>query len=334
MRWFVTGADRFVGRAVVRAATARGDSVLAAVRPGASKFAETSAESLVEYVEIDWDHVSDESLATTMKGCDVVAHTDIGDPWSLDRAACERAVLVRTEQVADGAKKAGVRRVILRSSERVTASGEVRRMVEESLGHSYKFLSPWDEMLSIAEGIVCSLSGETEGVALRAAFVWGDGDDESLPRFRALASQKALTLPAGGDQSFCTTHADNLAQAFLCAADAESDVVAGNAYWAVDEEITTAKRFLTKWLVTAGAKGPRSGLLPYSAARLFSWLDERNGGMSAAELAAVGVALSVDTKRTRAELGYEPKVSIVEGLSRMAKQSGSAAQATAISAEK
>lgn len=334
MRWFVTGADRFVGQAVVRAASARGDHVVAVVRPGGGKPRGDASDSLVEYVEIDWSDGTDEALVRAMKGCNLVAHTDIGDPWSVDRAACEKDVLVRTEQVVDAAKRAGIARVILRSSERVTASGEARRMVEESLGHSYKFLSPWDEMLSIAEGIVCALSAGIEGVALRAAFVWGDGDDESLPRFRSLAAHKALTLPAGGDQAFCTTHVDNLVQAFLCAADAESDVIAGNAYWVVDEEITTAKRFLTKWLVTAGSKGPRSGLLPYSAARLFSWLDERNGGMSRAELAAVGVPLSVDTKRTRAELGYAPKTTIVEGLARIAKQASTASVSSATSAEK
>jgi|LNFM01.2.fsa_nt_gb nucleoside-diphosphate-sugar epimerase len=328
MRWFVTGADRFVGRAVVSAAVARGDAVVAAVSPGASKESLSIPGASIEVVEIDWDGDADEALCSAMKGCDVVAHTDVGDPWSVDRKACERAVLVRCEQVVDAAKREGVERVILRSSERVTASGEVRRMVDESLGHSHKFLSPWDEMLSIAEGIVCSLTGETEGVALRAALVWGEGDDESLPRFRALAAHKALTLPSGGDQSICTTHVDNLAQAFLCAADADSSLAAGNAYWAVDEEITTAKRFLTKWLVTAGAKGPRSGLLPYSAARLFSWLDERHGGMTRAELAAVSVALTVDTKRTRAELGYAPKVSISDGLARMARKGSPEANAT------
>jgi nucleoside-diphosphate-sugar epimerase len=314
MRWFVTGADRFVGRSIVQAALARGDEVVGAVR--SLEGSEGLGQS-VQRVVIDWaSDETDAKLAEAMKGCSVVAHVDLGDPWSLDRAECERTVLVRTEQVIDAARAAGVSRVIQRSSERVTASGEPRRMVDESLGHSDRWLSPWDEMVSVAEGLVCALTDGIEGVALRAAFVWGSGDDESLPRFRALSMSKQLAIPAGADPAFCTTHVDNLAQAFLCAADAGPEV-AGNVYWAVDDELTTARRFLTRWLVTAGAKGPRTGLLPFRAARLFSWLDARNGGMSLAELAAVGVGLSVDTRRTRAELGYEPKLTIDDGMKQL-----------------
>jgi nucleoside-diphosphate-sugar epimerase len=190
-------------------------------------------------------------------------------------------------------------------------------MADESLAHSDSWLSPWDEMLSVSEGIVCALTAGIEGIALRPAFVWGDEDDESLPRFRALAEKKALVLPGGGDQSFCSTHADNLAFAFLCAADAPTEL-AGNAYWVTDDERITAKRFLTRWLVSAGARGPRSGLLPFRAARALAWIDERSGGMSRAELALVGVALSVDSKRVRNELGYEPKVTVDEGMKRLA----------------
>lgn len=321
MRWFITGADRFVGRFITRAVLAReADEVVAVVRADAPSnealFGDASASRITRVV-IDWESDgADDALARAMEGCDVIAHSDLGNPWSTDRRECERAVLVRTEQLIDAGHRAKVKRFILRSSERVTSSGDPRRMVDETLGHSDRWLSPWDEMVSVAEGLVCALSAGMDGVALRAGFVWGPGDDESLPRFRSLSKKKLLTLPSGGNQSFCTTHASNLAQAFVCAADAPSEI-AGNAYWALDEEITTAKRFLTRWLVTAGEKGPRSGLLPYSAARWLSWLDERSGGMSRAELALVGVALSVDTKRTRAELGYEPKVTIDEGMKLM-----------------
>lgn len=321
MRWFITGADRFVGRFITRAVLAReSDEVVAVVRadaPSNEALFGDAASSRITRVVIDWESDgADDALARAMEGCDVIAHSDLGNPWSTDRHECERAVLVRTEQLIDAGHRAKVKRFILRSSERVTSSGDPRRMVDETLGHSDRWLSPWDEMVSVAEGLVCALTAGMDGVALRAGFVWGPGDDESLPRFRSLSKKKLLTLPSGGTQSFCTTHASNLAQAFVCAADAPSEI-AGNAYWALDEEITTAKRFLTRWLVTAGEKGPRSGLLPYSAARWLSWLDERSGGMSRAELALVGVALSVDTKRTRAELGYEPKVTIDEGMKLM-----------------
>lgn len=310
MRWFITGADRFVGRAITERALDRGDEVVAVVR--ATGALQTRAG--LTPVVIDWDSESaDGALVDAMKGCSVIAHSDLGDPWSNDRAQCERAVLVRAEQLIDAGRAAGVRRFILRSSDRVTSSGEPRRMAEETLAHSDTWLSPWDEMLSVVEALVCSQTGEMEGIALRAAFLWGEGDDESLPRFRALSKGKHLSLPGGGDQGFCTTHVRNLAEAFLCAADASSEL-AGNAYWAVDDEIITAKRFLTRWLVTAGAKGPRTGLLPYKWARCFTWLDQRSGGMSRAELATVGVLFSVDTKRTRAELGFVPTVTIDEGM--------------------
>jgi nucleoside-diphosphate-sugar epimerase len=322
MRWFITGADRFVGRYIAKAALARGDEVVAVVRDvDASKSDPLSQwESKLVRVSIDWDHnEADEALCRAMAGCDVIAHSDLGNPWSTDRRECERSVLVRVEQLIDAGRRAKVPRFILRSSERVTSSGVPRRMVDESLGHSDRWLSPWDEMLAVAEGLVCALTTGMEGIALRAAFVWGPGDDESLPRFRSLSQKKRLTLPGGGSQSFCTTHVANLAHAFLCAADAGSEV-AGNAYWVLDEEMTSARRFLTRWLVTAGEKGPKSGLLPYAVARFFTWINERSGGMSRSELALVSVALSVNTQRTRAALGYQPKLTIDEGMQQMLEE--------------
>jgi nucleoside-diphosphate-sugar epimerase len=320
-RWAVVGAERAAGRAVVRAASARGDEVVALLDPsrdGGDRAAIERSFAGFGGVTLAWvDRADDRALREAMAGCSVVAQLDVGDPWSTDRARCEREVLVRTEQVIDMAKRAGVARVILRSSERVTSSGEERRMVDESLPHSEAWLSPWDEMLSVSEGLVCAVGGTLEGVALRTGLLWGDDDDESLPRFRALAARKALVLPGGGDQSLCTTHADNLARGFLCAADAPASV-AGNAYWVTDEERVTARRFFTRWLQAAGARGPRVGLLPFGISRWLTWLDGGQG-MTAAELALAGVALSLDTRRVHEELGYAPVVTVDEGLRRLTR---------------
>ncbi len=303
------------GRAVVRAAAGRGEQVIACVDRDGDEARAAALAELPGVTRVTLARDDDAGLARAMAGCALVAHMDVGDPWSTDRAACERAVLVRTEQVIDAARAAGASRVILRSSERVTSAGEARRMVTEAIAHSASWLSPWDEMLSVSEGLVCALGGGIEGVALRTGLLWGDEDDESLPRFRALSSRKALVLPGGGDQPLCTTHADNLARGVLCAADAPASA-AGDVYWVTDEERVTAQRFLSRWLRAAGAEGPRMGLLPYGLVRWIAWLEGRDG-MTRAELALVGTALTLDTRYTHEALGYAPVVSVDEGLRRI-----------------
>ncbi|MDP3274337.1 MAG: NAD-dependent epimerase/dehydratase family protein [Deltaproteobacteria bacterium] len=306
MRWLVTGADKMVGRAVLRAVLDVGDEAIAI----GSANSQSIAHDRVTYRDVDWR--DDDDLARVTEGVEVIAHTDVGDPWSLDRKACEEQVLVRTEALLDAANRAGARRFLFRSSERVTSSGEPRRTVNERLAHSWRWLSPWDEMMSIAEGVVCAHAGASAGIALRAGLVWGEGDDESLPRFVGLSERKALVLPSGPDTTLVTTHARNLAQAFLCASMAHN--IEGSAYWISDGEWVFARKFLTRWLASAGAKAPRRGLMPLRVADLLARWEQHHGGMSRAELALVGVTTILDGARAHNELAYEPLVSIDEGL--------------------
>lgn len=319
MQWLITGGDHIVGRALAREAVQQSQSssdvrVLVSDPEGAQRKMGEHRPTLVKF---QWND-DETALTQAMEGCDVVAHTDVGNPWSLSRKECEEHVLVRTEIVLSSAKKAGVKRVIFRSTDRVTSCGDERRNVDEALAHSPQWLSPWDEMMSVAEGLVLAQTNGVEGVALRPAFVWGEDDDESLPRVKALSQQGKLNLPGSGEVSFCTTHAENLAVAFLAAAKAEN--VAGNAYWIVDEDHITARKFLTRLLVAHGVKGPRSGMLPYRVAAILCSLHEAADSLTRAELAMYGVATSLDTRRAREELGYEPRLHVDDGMKRFTQE--------------
>ncbi len=314
MQWLITGCDRAIGRTIAREASLSGHQVRALVadpeQPSSRALVEHAPD--VKLVKHSWSD-PEEALIELMEGCSIVAHTDVGNPWSLSRKECETDVLVHTEVVLACAKKAGVKRVLFRSSDRVTSDGDERRNVSETIAHSTKWLSPWDEMMSVAEGL--ALTSSIEGVALRTSYVWGDDDDESLPRLKFLSEKGALNLPGGGDVSFCTTHIENLALAFVAAA--KTDKIAGNVYWIIDEDLITARKFLTRLLVANGLKGPRSGMLPYRAAAVLRALHQSTNELSRTELAMFGVATSLDPRCARHDLDYAPRVHIDEGLQRM-----------------
>jgi nucleoside-diphosphate-sugar epimerase len=315
MQWLITGGDHTVGRAVAREALRQGHQAKVLVsdlaHPESVALAAATGCELVVFAWTD----PEEKLLSAMAGCAIVAHTDTANPWSLSRAECEKDVLIRTEIVLSCAQAAKVKRVLFRSTDRVTSAGEERRNADESLAHSPQWISPWDEMMSVAEGLVLSMTSQTEGVALRPAFVWGDNDDESLPRLRALSASGELILPGGGNVSFCTTHIENLALAFVAAATAEN--IAGKSFWITDEEHITARKFLTRLLLAHGHRAPRTGMLPYRAVALLRALYQRPEQLTRAELAMYGVATSLDTRAARKELSYEPRLRIDEGIARL-----------------
>lgn len=115
---FLTGASGFIAKHILRELLEKGYEVRASVR---SELRQAELEALfpdakIEFVFLDLD--KDDGWAEAMQGCDVLIHTaspfpmgDPKDPQELIRPAVEG-----TKRAMNAAKAAGIKRVILTSS--------------------------------------------------------------------------------------------------------------------------------------------------------------------------------------------------------------------------
>jgi dihydroflavonol-4-reductase len=112
-RILVTGANGHLGANLVRAALARGDEVRALVRRGSDVRGLRGTTA-----EVVRGNVLDEgSLVPAMVGCATVLHAAaVYKNWARDPDEIVRPAVAGTRRVLEAAKKAGVRRVVVTSS--------------------------------------------------------------------------------------------------------------------------------------------------------------------------------------------------------------------------
>jgi len=112
-RVLVTGANGHLGANLVRAGVARGDEVRALVRPGS----DTRGLRGVGATVVKGNVLDEASLLSAMEGCATVLHAAaVYRNWAADPDEIVRPAVQGTTNVLSAAKKAGVRRVVVTSS--------------------------------------------------------------------------------------------------------------------------------------------------------------------------------------------------------------------------
>ncbi|HKU43629.1 MAG TPA: NAD-dependent epimerase/dehydratase family protein, partial [Polyangiales bacterium] len=169
----------------------------------------------------------------------------------------------------------------------------------------------------LAEELVLPSSGDGfEACALRPAWVWGPGDRRTLPQLCREAQRGRISLCGPGNNLLPTVYIDNLVDALVLAADAEG--IGGRAFHVLDGEAMTAREFLEQLCQAVGLPPPVRSVyaLAYSAA----WLRERmqRPGLSRADVARRGRSALFDAVAAARELGYQPRVSVEEGMRALA----------------
>src|SRR3954467_5955570 len=314
---FVTGGSGCMGGRLIDRLHSEGWSVRALARSDRS--AEAVRARGAEPVKGD---IADaDAIREGAHGCEYAFHAaaHVGD-WG-PKSDFVRDNVVGTRNALAGTAAAGVKRFVHVGTEAALLAGQPLVNADESLPLRPESPSLYPSTKALAEQSVrqANRPGSFETVVVRPRFVWGPGDTTVLPSIAAAVRSGQFRWIGGGRHRTSTTHVDNAVEGFWLAAQRG---VPGAAYFVTDGEPQVFRDFVTRLLATQGIE-PGDGELPLPVARALAaggeaaWRALPLKGSPPLTRMALWVSsreCTIDISRARAELGYEPVVSIDEGL--------------------
>jgi nucleoside-diphosphate-sugar epimerase len=320
----VTGASGFLGLYIVEQLVARGDKVRALCRASHAPLDALGVET------IRGDLVDREAVVAACQGVDVVFHVagvaGIWGPWS----RYYPVNTLGTRHVVEGCLRHGVRRLVFTSTPSVTFDGSAQEGVDESAPYPKRWLCHYPHTKALAEQHVLAANGtgRLSTCALRPHLIWGPRDRQLVPRVLALARAGKLRRIGDGTNVIDTIYVENAAQAHLQAADClgPGSPAAGRAYFLSQGEPVNCWQWIDQVLALAGLPpvGRSMSLSCAWATGVFlEWAYRLLpiGGeptMTRFLAAQLGTSHYFRIARAREDFGYHPKVSMAEGLRRLA----------------
>jgi nucleoside-diphosphate-sugar epimerase len=324
MTALVTGGGGFLGGAIVRRLVERGDRVSSLAR---------GHYPVLEALGVE-QHQGDVADAAAVlraaAGCDVVFHVAAkAGVWGRYEEY-RRANVIGTENVIAACRAHGVSRLIYTSSPSVVFDGRDMEGVNESAPYPKHFEAHYPKTKALAEQLVLAANGPALAtVALRPHLIWGPGDNHLVPRILERGRAGKLRRIGNANKLIDTTYIDNAADAHLLAADrlAPGSAVAGKAYCLSQGEPIPLWDMVNR-ILAAGGVAPVTRSVPTSVAYLAGWLCEVLYGamrwrdeppMTRFVVRELSTAHWFDISAAKRDLGYLPRVSLDEGLRRLAE---------------
>lgn len=328
VRYLITGATGFLGTAVTRRVLAEGDEAVAFVRDRERAAHLVEAGAAVEVGTVGDPNV----VAAAARGCDVVVHCAAVVSHRASPRALAWINVAGTENVVRAARHARCARVVVVSCADVSLSNEDRVHWNEKRGLMHPPLDEHARTKLLAEELALAENGRgVEVTALRPAWLWGPGDRTHLPLLVREGMAGGLRLIGSGENLVSTTYVDNFVDALLSAAEVET--AAGRAYYVTDGELVEAREFLGQLSEAVGLPAPRRGP-PYGVAYAMAWTRRRLGseGWWPTDVIQRGRSTCFDHQSAVADLDWAPRVSIEQGMQRLADWARTAGGPGAIAA--
>ena len=319
----VTGGGGFLGGAVVRLLLRRGASVRSFTRSAYPWLDELRVE------QVHGDLSDAAAVEAAVAGCDVVFHTAAkAGVWGR-RADYFATNVTGTENIIHACRTAGVRKLVYTSTPSVVHCGGDLAGVNETAPYATHFESDYSATKATAErAVLAANNASLATVALRPHLIWGPGDPHLIPRILARGRAGKLRRIGSRPVTVDVTYVDNAATAHTLAADRLSidSPIAGKAYFISNGEPQQLWDFLNRVLKDAGV-APVTRSVPVWLARMGGRFLERfyklfrlSGEPPMTRFVASQLSTShwFDISAARRDLGYEPLVSVEEGLRRLA----------------
>ena len=320
MRVLITGAGGFLGRAIAERLVARGDTVRGFSRGDYPELRELGIETC------RGDLTDAAAVSRACEGRDVVLHVAARAGIGGRYRDYHNTNVVGTDNVIAACRANGVSRLVYTSSPSVVFDGSDMQGVDESVAYPSDYHAHYPRTKALAERAVLAANGpDLATCSLRPHLIWGPRDNHLVPRI----IQRARSLRRIGKVNplVDTTYVDNAADAHILAADrmAPGSPIRGRTYfisngeprplWDMINAILAAADLppITRSVPIWSAKIAGSVLQKLHAVLRLSG-EPRMTRFLAEELST---AHWFDISAARRDLGYEPQVSIDEGLKRL-----------------
>jgi nucleoside-diphosphate-sugar epimerase len=322
MNALVTGGGGFLGSAIVRRLCGRGGRVYSFSR---RRYPELDVLGVTQH---QGDIADPIAVSRAAAGCDLVFHVAAKAGVGGRYRDYYRANVLGTENVLAACRHHGITRLVYTSSPSVVFTGRDMAGVNETVPHPSHYDAAYPQTKAIAERMVLNANGATLAtVALRPHLIWGPGDNHLVPRILARARAGRLYRLGTQDKRIDSVYIDNAADAHLHAAArlGPGSSIAGKVYFITQGEPMPLWQLVNHILHAAGL-GPVTRAIPPRLAYAMGWFLEMAYAMFRPQeeppltrfvVRELTTAHWFDITAARRDLGYEPKVSLEEGLHRL-----------------
>lgn len=322
MKALVTGGGGFLGFALVKRLLKQGATVRSFSRQ------RHSGLDALQVEQHAGDLADEAAVQSAAAGCDIVFHVGakpgIWGPYE----DYHRTNFIGTRNVISACRTHRITRLIYTSSPSVVFNGQDMEGANESVPYPAHFEAHYPRTKAAAEQLVRDANDASLAtVSLRPHLIWGPGDNHLLPRLVARARAGQLRRIGSERKLVDTIYVDNAADAHLLAAEklAPGSVVAGKVYFISQGEPVDVWEMINKLLEAAGAP-PVSRSIPVGVALTAAWIFETvhrvlnlRGEPRLTRFVVRELCTShwFDISAARRDFGYEPRISITEGLKRL-----------------
>ena len=323
MHVLVTGGGGFLGTAICTMLRARGERVRSVSRGDYPHLERLGVEHL------RGDLAEPGVAEVAVQGVDAVIHTAaLAGIWG-DEARYVSANVVATERLLAAVRAAGIRRFVYTSTPSVVQTDGDCEGGDSSTPYAPAPRTAYQRTKIVAEQAVLAAHGpEFWTVALRPRLIWGVGDPHIVPRLAERSRAGRLRRVGSEDRKVDSTYIDNAATAHLCALDRLTgpDVACGGrAYFVSNGEPLPMWQLINALLAASGAPTversiPAGLAFAVGAVCEAAWSTLPLAGeppMTRFLARQLSTANWYDISATRRDLGWEPVVSLEQGLERL-----------------
>ena len=322
MKVLVTGGGGFLGSAICSMLVSRGDNVQSISRKPYSKL------NAIGVAQFQGDLADKGAIHLAAQGCDAIIHTAAKAGIWGDYNSYYQTNVMGTKNILEVCKSLGIPKLVYTSSPSVVFNNGDMEGVDESVPYSESYLTAYPKTKALAEQMILKANYDTLAtVALRPHLIWGPGDNHLVPRILARAKAGRLRKIGNRIVMVDSVYIDNAASAHVLALDNLSfhSPCSGKAYFISNGEPWKLWDLVNE-IIRAGNGRAVDKSVPVSLAYFMGWIFEMTYSLLQIQneppmtrFLAKELSTShwFDISNAKKDLGYDPKVSIKEGLVRL-----------------